>query len=125
MTPTDNRHPHDRYPDDDYPRAAEENDARLQPDPELALSTGQANRTQIWLVAIGVCVIAGLVLYGISRPSKDSQTAATPPAQTTGAGPSAEQPPAQEQQQGQKAAPDQPAQEPAKPGPSDSTRSTQ
>lgn len=122
MTPTNQRHPHNRYPDDNYPHMAEENDARLQPDPELALSAGQASRAQIWLVGIGAVVIAGLVLYGISQTPKESETAATPPAQTTGAAPSAERPAAQEQdQQNQK--PEQPAQEPAKPGPSDSTRS--
>jgi hypothetical protein len=122
MTPNDHRYSHDRYPDDDYPGAAEENDARLQPDPELALSAGQANRAQIWLVAIGACAIAGLVLYGISQPSQDSQTAATPSAQTTGAAPSAGQPPAQEQPQDQKAPPETSAQDPAKQGPSNSSR---
>jgi uncharacterized protein HemX len=121
MTPTNQRHPHNRYPDDVYPRTAEEDDARLQPDPELALSTGQASRAQIWLVAIGAAAIAGVVLYGISQTPKEPETAASPPAQTTGAAPSAE-PPAQEQQQQPKAASETPAQEPAKPAPSDSTR---
>lgn len=122
MTPNNQRHPHNRYPDDFYPRTAEENDARLQPDPELALSTGQASRAQIWLVAVGAAAIAGLVLYGISQTPNEPETAASPPAQTTGAAPSAQEQQQQQQQQEPKAAPGTPAQEPAKPGPSDSSR---
>jgi hypothetical protein len=103
---TDKRKPESRYPDDTYLQTAEEDDARLQPDPELALSGGRASRTQIWLAALSAVVIAGLVLYGISRTPDESQTAATPPAQTTtGAAPSSEPP----------AAPEKPAQEPNKP----------
>lgn len=105
---TDKRHSHNRYPDDIYPRAAEEDDARLQPDPELALSEGKASRAQIIMVALAALVVLGLVLYGITQPPKDAQTVAAPtPTQTTGAAPSAEQAPAQEQ---------------SKPGPSDSAR---
>jgi hypothetical protein len=110
---TDKRKPENRYPDDTYLRVAEEDDARLQPDPELALSGGRASRAQIWLVAIAAIAIAGLVLYGITQAPQDSQTAATPPVQTTtGAAPSSEQP----------TAPEQPAQEPSKPGPANSAR---
>lgn len=107
------RHPDNRYPDDTYLQTAEEDDARLQPDPELALSGGSASRTQIWLVAIAAIAIAGLVLYGITQAPQDSQTAATPPAQTTtGVAPSSEQP----------TAPEKPALEPSKSGPADSAR---
>lgn len=125
MTPTSKHHPHNRYPDDTYPRSAEENDARLQPDPELALSAGHASRSQIWLVAIGSAVIAGLVLYGITQPhnerSERQLAGQAPAAATTGSAPSAEQP-AQQPQDQKNQKPDQPAQEPAKPGPSESTR---
>jgi hypothetical protein len=99
----DKRHSDNRYPDDTYLRIAEEDDARMQPDPELALSGGRASRVQIWLVALAAIAIAGLVLYGISQSPQDSQTAATPAQTTTGAAPSS-------------------AQEPAKPGPADSAR---
>ncbi len=125
MNPIDKRHPHEHYPDDAYPRSAEEDDARLQPDPELALSTGRASSTQKWLVALSAAVVAGLVLYGISQPARDSQTAATPPApaETTGAAQPQDTPrTAPGQQPEQQAAPEQSAPEQAKPGPSDSAR---
>jgi hypothetical protein len=114
-----------RYPDDTYLHVAEENDARLQPDPELALSSGRASRMQVWMVALAVIAIAGLVLYGLNQSPNTPQTAASPPpATTTGAAPSSEAPPASGQQDSQqdKAAPEKPAQEPGKQGPSDSAR---
>jgi hypothetical protein len=120
-------HPDDRYPDDTYLRVAEEDDARLQPDPELALSGGRATRWQIGMVALAIVLVTGLVLYGISQSPQDSETVAAPPAQTTGAAPSSGEPAAstsQGRQQGQQneAPPEQPAREPAKQGPSDSVR---
>jgi hypothetical protein len=126
MTPKPGERGPNRYPDDSYLRVAEENDARLQPDPELALSSGRASSAQIWTVALAVIAIAGLVLYGLNQSPQNSQTAASPPsaATTTGAAPSSEGPPASGQQQNpqDKAAPEQPAQEPGKQGPSDSAR---
>lgn len=116
MTPTGRK---DRHPDDTYLQQAAENDARLQPDPELALSGGKASGMQKWAVALGSFLVVALVLYGLSQAPRESQTAAThsaPPAETTGAAPP------QEQGQDQKAAPEQPAQEPVKPGPADSAR---
>jgi hypothetical protein len=112
MTPTGRK---DRHPDDTYLQQAAENDARLQPDPELALSGGKASGMQKWAVALGSVLVVALVLYGLSQRPQESQTAATPsapPAETTGAAPA----------QDQKAAPEQPAQEPAKPGPANSAR---
>lgn len=121
MTPTDNRHPHGRYSDDNYPHTAEADDARLQPDPELALSEGKASRTQIIMVALASLIVLGLVLYGITQPDEGSeQVASQPTAATTGSAPSAEQPAQPQDQQNQK--PERPAQQPAKPGPSDSAR---
>ncbi len=108
----DRRQPDNRHPDEIYLQQAQEEDARLQPDPELALSSGRANRAQMWVVALSAAAIVGLVLYGVSRTQQAPETAAAPPAQTTGAAPSAEQP----------VAPEQPAQEPGKQGPSDSAR---
>jgi hypothetical protein len=126
MTPAHTPHPHNRYPDETYLSTAEENDARLQPDPQLSLSAGRASRGQIWMVTLATIAIAGLVLYGITQQPKVSETASVPPpAQTTGAAPSeppqAEAPASQAVPQEQ-SAPDQPAKEQAKPGPSDSAR---
>jgi hypothetical protein len=85
MTPTARK---DRYPDDTYLQQAAENDARLQPDPELALSGGEASGMQKWAVALAAAFIAGLVLYGLGQPHDESRTAAAPPAAgTTGSAP--------------------------------------
>lgn len=107
MMPTDNRPRDTRYPDDRYLQTAMENDARLQSDPELALSGGKASRTQIWATAFGTLLVLGIVLYGVTQTPKEPRTAAAPPAaETTGAAPAAE--------------PQQPG--PARPGPADSAR---
>lgn len=123
MTPKPGERGPNRYPDDTYLRVAEENDARLQPDPELALSSGRASSTQIWMVTLAAIAITALLLYGLNQSPQNPQTASPPAATTTGAAPSSEQPPASEQKNRQeKAAPEQPAQEPGKQGPSDSAR---
>jgi hypothetical protein len=132
MTPTDNRHSrdrhpgkrpsHDRYPDDNYPQSAEADDARLQPDPELALSEGRASRAQIFMVTLGALIVLSLVMYGITQPHNErggQQAAAPAPAATTGSAPSAE-PQAPQEQQTQPN--DHQPQQPAKQGPSDSAR---
>lgn len=112
--------PRDSHPDEAYLRVAQENDARLQPDPELALGTGTAaSRTQIWLTAMSAAVIAGLVLYAITQTSRETETAAAPPTQTTGAAPASEQGGTSPQEN---AAPVQSEQMPGKQGPSDSAR---
>lgn len=117
MTPTDH---HDaRHREATYLRTAEEDDARLQPDPELALSEGKASRSQIWMVTLGTLLVLGVVLYGVTQTSKESRIAATPPiAETTGAAPSDAAP----FETPQPTPPQQAAPEPAKPGPGDSTR---
>lgn len=108
----DTRNSKDRYPDDTYLQTSEEDDARLQPDPQLALSKGKASRTQIILVMLAAAVIAGLVLYGVSQSPEGSQTASSPsPAQTTGAAPSGNE----SSQPQQTISPQAPANEPEKP----------
>ena len=77
--------PHDRYPDDLYLRQAIDDEARSRSDPPR---DGNADsNAQTWAIAFGVMLIVGLVLYGISQPQHEGQTAATPPAgtETTGA----------------------------------------
>jgi Flp pilus assembly protein TadB len=71
----------------DETRDAIEQDERLQPDLELALSGGKASRTQIWTVSIGALVVIALVMYGLTQiPSDERQAAEPPAAQTTGSG---------------------------------------
>lgn len=71
----------------DESRAAFEQDEWLQPDPELALSSGKASRTQIWTIAIGALAVIAIVIYGVAQLPTDQRQAAEPAAtQTTGSG---------------------------------------
>jgi hypothetical protein len=84
MADADNRND---IPTQDETRSAIEQDQRLQPDPELALSGGKASRTQIWTIAIGALVVIAIVLYGVAQlPTEERQAAEPPAAQTTGSG---------------------------------------
>lgn len=82
---TDERRPENRYPDDTYLRAAAEEDARLQPDPELGLSGGRAGPVKIWVVSLIALAVIGLVMYGLTQ-GNDREAAQAPAPATTGAG---------------------------------------
>lgn len=83
----------ERNPDAPYPanptndelmrRRAEQIDAELQADPELA--EGPANGGRIALFAIAVVAILGVVFYGLNSPTTSPDL--TPTAQTTPASP--------------------------------------
>src|SRR5262249_16350934 len=69
-----------------------EQDARLQADPELELSEGQATLGQKLFTALAAVAIIVVVLYGLTHQRDEAQQTAggtATPAQTTGAAPPA------------------------------------
>jgi len=116
MTPGTGGYQPDRNPDETYLRVAEEDDARLQPDPELALSRGRASRAQIWVVSLIALAVIALVMYGLTQDG--ARQSAQSPSTTTGAAPSETAP----ARQPQTSPSETPAREPAKPGPAESAR---
>lgn len=66
---------------------------KLQPDPQLKLSSGRANWLQMTLVAAACAFILGIMIYGLNQPAREGSVVASTPggAETTGAAPQPEQ----------------------------------
>jgi hypothetical protein len=99
----------------DDTRTPAERDRALQADPELKLSGGRASGGKIGLVLLLTAAIIALVIYGLAQ--EPSETAGTPPSQSTAGAPST---PAQDSNTGQQTsgnAGEQSGQAPANPQP--------